>query len=288
MTKLLILLSAALLAAGCGGGGGGGSVAPASIVGRVLDIQTGGPPSPQASVGVPSASSVLTSAADGSFTLSANAGASQLLVTSAYPAFSFITAPAAGTTDVGDLWIGPQKVTLHGRIVDSSTTIPVSGATVRFAGVKGTTNGAGVFDLANVAYSDTNQASFWGIVGSINATNYFDQNFTASPNVAVASVVDVGDILITPSSNTTPPGPPYDIVGRVLPVGGSLGAVVTLKQNGSTVRVFNVGNDGVYTFWVPAGSYTITFAKAAQTAPTQNATVIQQNTVVHVPDVTLQ
>ncbi len=287
MKRIVILVAALLAVVGCGGGGGG-PVGTASIVGRVLDIQTGGPPSPQASVGVPSAGSVLTAVEDGSFTLSANAGSNQLLVTSQYPTFSFTTASASGTTDVGDLWIGPQKITLNGRIVDSATSIPVTGAKVAFAGVSGTTNGSGVFSLAGVAYADANQASFWGIVGVVKATNYFDQNFTSSPNVAVAGVVDVGDIIVTPSNNTTPPGDPFDITGRVLPIGGSTGAVVTLKLGGSAVRTFNVGSDGVYTFWVPAGSYTITYAKAAQTAPTQNATVVQQNIVVHVPDVTLQ
>ncbi len=285
-TPLIVVLLAAV---GCGGGGGGGSV-PATLVGRVIDVQTGGPPNPAANVGVPGAPSVATSLADGSFVVSTNAGASQLLVTSqiGYPSFTFTTSPASGITDVGDLWVGPSKVSVHGRALDSSTSLPITAASVTFGGGRTTSAADGTFNVPNVAYSATTQAAFWGILGNVQATNYFDQGFTAAPNLAVGGVVSVGDILVTPSNNSNPPPSPFDIVGRVLPVGTSSGTVVTLSLNGTPVRQFDVGADGVYTFWVApnATAYVVTFSHP--TTPTsQNASVSAQNVVVHVPDVTL-
>ena len=288
MKGSLALSLLALAAAGCGGGGSGAPVASATMVGRVLDVQTGGPPSPQASVAVPSITSSLTSISDGSFSLAVSAGANQLLVTSLYPAFSFSTKPASVVTDVGDLWIGPLKVTLRGRVIDASTLLPVSGAHVSFAGASGNSLADGTFGLLNVAYSNASQVAFAGIAGTLQATNYYDQSFTAGSNVAVSGSVDVGDLLVTPSNNSTPPGSPFDITGRVLPIGASVGTIVTLKQNNVAVRTFNVGADGVYSFWVPAAAYTVEYAKApSSTAPTQSATVVQQNSVIHVPDVTI-
>lgn len=280
------LLFATLLLAGCGGGGG--SAGNATIVGRVLDVQTGGPPSPQASVSVPSQTSVLTAIADGSFVLTAPAGTTQLLVTSSYPPFTFTIPPASGTATPGDLWIGPEKVDVTGRVVDSSTAVPIAGASVTLAGISATSLGDGTFTLPNVAYSSTSQAAFWGITGNISATNYFATTFTTAPNVAAAGIVAIGDVLMTASNNPNPPGAPYDIHGRVLPIGGSSGTVVTLSLGATAVRVFNVGSDGVYTFWVPTGSYTISYSRGSQSAPQQNANVVQTNTIVDVPDVTLQ
>jgi hypothetical protein len=97
----------------------------------------------------------------------------------------------------------------------------------------------------------------------------------------------VGDLLVTPSNDPNPPGPPYNITGRVLPIGGSLGCIVTLKQGATSLRIYNVGNDGKYYFWIAPGSYQITYQKNAQTAPTQNATITQPSDTVTVPDVTL-
>lgn len=290
MRLALALLTMALFIAGCGGGGGfGGGGATGQVVGRVLSVDTGGLLNPAATVQSGS-NSATTSLADGSFVLTASEGATTLIVDSngAEGVWTFTIPSVSGTIDVGDLWVGTERVELAGRVIDSTTSLPVSGATVSFGGRIGTTNAAGEFSLIDVAYSSATQTAFWGIVGTIRATDYFKADFSASPNVAVAGTVDVGDILITPLSDDTPPPVPHNITGRVLPIADAPGTLVTLRDSGGTaIRSFNVGTNGTYAFWVAPGSYTVEYVKGALTAPTQNVTVDTTDDVAQVPDVTL-
>jgi hypothetical protein len=293
--KRLILICAVLVIAllvGCGGGGGGGG-GGATLLGRVLSLATGGPLNPAPSVqkvgGSPSTTALL---ADGSFTL-ANVGngttqAQVIPNQDDWPLFTFNFPAASGNTVVGDLWVGPEQVTLHGRVVDAATSLPVANADVSFGGQNGKTNASGIFNLAGVGYSSATQTVFWGIIGTVRANAYFKTDFNAAPNLKDgADIVDVGDILLTPVSDDTPPGPAYNITGRVLPIGGSNGCIVTLKENGTDRRIFNVGNDGKYYFWIGPGNYTITYVLNAQSAPTQSVTLTQPNQIVTVQDVTL-
>lgn len=290
--KLALAVLTAILLGGCGGGGGGGPSGSASLIGRVLSITTGGPTNPAASIqgvsGSPSTNSDLT---DGSFTLTpVSNGTTQAKVIpnqNGWPVFTFTFPGAQGNTVIGDLWVGPEQVTLHGRILSTVNSQPIANASVSFGGQNGTTNASGVFDLPGVAYSSDTQSAFWGIVGTARANGFFKTDFNAAPNLAVGGVVDVGDILLTPSNDPNPPGPPYNITGRVLPIGGSAGCVVTLKQGATELRKYNVGNDGKYYFWIVPGTYTVTYQKNAQTAPDQIVNLTQPNQTVTVPDVTL-
>lgn len=287
MKALKITLGVALalaLAIGCGGGGGGGGGnggGLGSVVGRILDVRTGAAPNPQATVQT-SAANGLTDSADGSFTVASSTGTTQVTVIGGVgiPVFTFETAPVNGTTDIGDLWVGPETVTVRGKVLDSTTSDPVIGATVSFAGRTATTNTNGVFQLQNVAYASSTQVAFWGIAGSAKATGYFLNEFSAAPNAAIGGVVDVNDILLTPVSNPDPPGVPYNIWGKISPAADAPGTVVTLKQGGSTVRIFNVPADGVYLFWVPPGTYKISYQKGPKTAPDATATLDKPNSVV--------
>lgn len=284
---------ALILAIGCGGGGGSGSGSgtgggnPVTIVGRVIDVATGAPPATKPSI--QSSTQTVQAAADGSFSVSAPSGATQILVDSltADGTFTYTFPPASGTVDLGDLWIGPQKITLTGRIVDSTNGVPVSGAVVTFAGRQVSTAANGTFSIPQVAYSSASQAAFLGIVGSVNSSSYFLLNFTAAGSSVAGGVLSIGDLLITPSNDPNPPGTPYSITGVVKPLGTSAGTVVTLKQGGTAVRIFNVGSDGRYYFWVDPGTYTVSYAKQALTAPTQTVTVHNLGETDTVPDVTL-
>ncbi len=273
-------MAALSLLPGCGGGGGGGALA--TLVGRILNVESGGPTNPQSSVQVGSRST-LTSATDGSFQLSAPKNTTQLSVDTFNPnlgVWTFTFPPANGVTDVGDLWVGPERVTLTGKVRDSTTANPVAGASVSFAGRSATSAADGSFSLLDVAYSSATQTAFWGIVGTVRATGYFRTDFSAQPNLAVGGVVDVGDVFLTPLSDPNPPGPPFNIWGIVTASGGPQGAIVRLKQNGNDVRVFNVGADGKYLFFVAPGTYTINATKGAQTAPDQQVTLTQPNEVI--------
>ena len=281
---LLIVVATALSLNGCGGSGGGGG-GTATITGRVIYVETGGAPNPAATVQVGS-STITTDATDGSFTITnAPTGITALTVNtnSAAGVWTFKIAAATATTteDVGDLWVGPQKVTLTGAVLDSSTSSPISGAAVSFGGVRGTTNASGIFSLTPVAYPNTNFAAFWGIVGNVTATNYFANTFSASPNTSVAGTVTVASVLLTPLSNTTPPPPPYNIWGRITPTAEGANCTVTLLQNGTAMRKTIADSTGTYYFWIVPGTYTLHFVSGTHTdASDPTVTVKSTNDVV--------
>ncbi|MBS1718681.1 MAG: hypothetical protein JSS72_13215 [Armatimonadetes bacterium] len=290
MKRILLVLTFVCLLLGCGGGGGGGGSNSISLTGRVLDVEKGGPFNPAASI-QDNLTSVSASVTDGSFVLPADSTTTSVIVdskVSGNPAFTF-TFPAHSTTaDLGDLWVGPQQVSMTGKIVDSSSGAGVAGATVSFAGRSALTDSTGTFTLLGVAYPTSSLASFWGISGSVSATNYFATTFSASPNSAVGGVVSLPDIPMTPTSDSNPPNTPYNIWGRISPSGAALGTVVTLLDNTNTpVRVYNVSSTGTYYFWVTPGVYTITFVNGALTSPNQTVTLTKANQVVE-KDATLQ
>lgn len=284
--KLIGLLLVVLVIFGCGGGGGGGGVGGnATLVGRILDVKTGGPISPVATV--QSGGQTGQTAADGSFQLAVPAGTSGVTVDAgAYGVFTFPSNSATGVTDVGDLWVGPQKVAVTGRVLDSTNGSGVAGATVSFAGKKATTNAVGTYRLEGVAYNSASLAAFWGIVGSATAPNYFKVDFTASGKSAASGVVTLDDIRMTPSSEENPPPFPFTIWGQISPGASAAGTIVTLKQGGTAVRVYNVGADGAYYFWVVPGSYTIEARKGALAAD-GSANLTETNQVIR-KDLTLQ
>lgn len=284
MMKRLALLMALIIALACGGGGSGGPTVTAIIVGRVLDVSTGGPVSPAATVQVGSSS--VQTASDGSFQLTVPQGSTSLSVDAGSEGlWTFTYAAADGTTDVGDLWVGPSKVTVTGRVLDASNGLGVKGALVSFAGRSATTNAAGTFVLQQVAYSSQTQTAFWGIKGTVKATNYFTTSFSAQPNTASGGVVTVNDILMTRTSTEIPPDPPYNIYGSIAPSAEANGTIVTLKLAGTPVRIYNVGSTGQFYFWVEPGTYTLEAVHGGKSG-TADVTVDAVNSVVR-QDVTL-
>ena len=286
MSRVLVGLLLAVLIAGCGGGGGG--TPQVTVLGRVLQVATGGPPNPAASV-QSGGTSTLTALSDGSFSIQVSRNTAALLVDplNASGTWTFAFAPVTATTDIGDLWIGPERVRLQGRVVNSTNNLPVPDATVSFAGRSGTTNAAGQFDLADVAYSSATQTAFWGIAGTVRATGFFASEFSAQPNLAAGGIVTVTDVLLTPSSSPIPPGPPYNVWGRISPSANAPGTVVTAKLGGVTVRLFNVGADGTYRLWLNPGTYVLSYANGALSAPDETVVLTTPNQVIQ-RDVLLQ
>jgi len=280
MSRILLGLFAILgvLLAGCGGGGGPATTF--TVTGRVLSVVSDGPVNPSARIQV-GGTTATTNAADGSFTIQVPSGTTSLTVDtlSSFGVFVFTVPSITADSDVGDLWVGPEKVTVTGTVRNSTDSTPIANADVNFGGVVGKTNASGGFSLSNVAYSTDNIQGFFSVVGSARATGFFASNFSPT-QPAVAGVVTVDDILLTPSTDTTPPPGPYNIWGRINPSSLAAGTLVTLSQNGNAVRQFTVGSDGKYFFWVPAGTYTISFANGSHTAADQSVTLAQQNQVV--------
>ena len=288
MKQKLLLFLVGLVLVACGGGGPISSIA---ITGRVLDISTGGPTTNPSTV-QSSTATVNTHVVDGFFSLGGNKGESQLLVSApsllGYPVFTY-TFPALnqGTNDVGDLWVGPEQVTVTGVVENAADNSPIPNVVVRFGGQIATTDASGTFNVQHVAYSSANTAGFLGLSGRVEATNFLSNEFTPNGNTAVSGVVNVGVVLMSPVDSNTPPPPPFNIWGIIAPSNLANGTIVTLKDNGGTpVRRFTVGVDARYQFWVQAGQYTIDFANGTHTAPTQNVT-LNNNTDVIRRDATL-
>ena len=281
IAKLIVLLFTALGLLSCGGGGGGGA-AGITLTGRVLSIVTGGSLNPAVIVQSTTGATATTSIIDGSFSVSSPSGSTSLLVNSAALGVFTFTFPTAtqATTDIGDLWVGPEKVTVVGTLQNAASGLGISGGKVQFGGQNAVTDSTGQFAIANVAYSSTSTAGFLGLVGNAAATGFFPNTFTSSGNTAVSGLVDVGIVLLTPLSDSTPPGSPYTIWGKVSPAANALGTIVTLKQSGSAIRQFNVGLDGKYQFWVPVGTYTIEYKNGSLTAPTQTVTLTLPTDVI--------
>jgi hypothetical protein len=270
-----------LVLAACGGG------PPSSIriTGRVLDISTGGPTTSASSV-QSSTITVNTSVIDGSFIGGGKKDEAQLLVSApsllGYPVFTYSFPPLKQTqNDVGDLWVGPQQVTVRGIVQNAADNSPIPNAVVRFGGQFATTDNTGTFNILQVAYSNTNTSGFLGLSGRVEATNFLANEFTAGGNTAVSGIVNIGVVLMSPLSSSNPPPTPFNIWGIISPSNLASGTIVTLKDTGGTpVRRFTVGVDARYQFWVQAGQYSLEFVNGTHTAPTQNVTLNNNSDVI--------
>lgn len=282
MKKNFLLLLVGLVLVGCGGGP---PIASIHISGRVLDISTGGPTTNATSV-QSSTNTVNTSVVDGSFLLGGSKGETSLLVSApsllGYPVFTYTFQPLnQNQNDVGDLWVGPEQVTVRGIVENAADNSPIANAVVRFGGQLATTDASGTFNVLHVAYSSANTSGFLGLSGRIEATNFLANEFTAAGNTAVSGIVTVGIVLLSPVDSNTPPPPPFNIWGLVAPSNLSNGTIVTLKDSiGTPIRRFTVGVNARYQFWVPAGQYSIDFANGTHTAPTQNVTLNNNSDVI--------
>jgi hypothetical protein len=264
---------------------GGGPISSIKISGRVLDISTGGPTT-NASTVQSSTSTVSTKVVDGSFLVGGAKGETQLLVSApallSYPVFTYtFKALTQNQNDVGDLWVGPEQVTVTGVVQNAADNSPIANAVVRFGGQLATTDSSGTFNVLQVAYSSTNTSGFLGLSGRAEATNFLSNEFTPGGNTAVSGVVNIGVVLLSPVDSNTPPPTPFNIWGLIAPSNLANGTIVTLKDSGGTpVRRFTVGVNARYQFWVPAGQYSIDFANGTRTAPTQNVTLINNTDVI--------
>lgn len=296
---IVIAVAALIWAAfGCGGGGGGTTGGTTgggfTVVGRVIWASTGAAPNPPATVQVGTASAS-TDPGDGSFLLEVAAGSSTAVVVyrasqgSDPISFTFSFQPIAeGVLDIGDLWIGPSRVTVVGRVLSTADNGPIAGATVRFAGRSGQTDAAGTYTLEEVAYDPNNLAAFLGIQGTVTSPGFNAQTFFPDSG-AMDGVVTIPDVLMSPVSDPNPPPTPYNIWGLISPQPAASGTIVTLLRDGVPVRQFNVGTDQRYAFWITQGTYTLRFQNPGLglSAPDVTVTLSQNDEVIR-KDATLQ
>ena len=269
---LLILLSGSI--AGCGGGSGGTSGGTATsgggatrLTGRVLSIVTGGPLSPVPAV--QAGSNRVNAGPDGAFLIASGSGSVSLLVdTAAFGVFSFPETAVSGvTTDVGDLFVGPERVSVTGTVRDAASGAGLPGALLDFGGRRAVSNADGSFTIADVAYSSASTAGFLGLVGNARKDGYVAVQFTANNNLPNGGTVSIGDVLLSANSDPSPPGLPFTVFGTVSPNALAVGAIVHLYDaTGTEVRRFTVGNDAQYRFFVAPGAYTVTAESGGRTA----------------------
>jgi hypothetical protein len=266
---------------GCGGGGGGGT-STVQVSGRVFSVVTSGAPNPAAQFAV-GERRVLTDPSDGSFTLEVPVNTDSATVDpriTGWPGFTFTFPAVTEDTDLGDLWIGPEKVTVRGRLLDASTGTAVSGGTVAFGGGIGQSGADGRFSLAGIAYSSENPSGFAGIEGAVRATNYFAASFSGGFETPVAGAIDIGDVLLVPLGSSEPPGTPYNVFGRVLPTALAAGARVEIRLGGVLVRDLAVGSDGRYYAWLEPGTYAVQARNGAQVSGVETVNLTQTNQVI--------
>ncbi len=290
MRLILLFLIAALLA-GCGGGGGGGGLGNVAATGRIIWLSSGTGPNPPATVQIGNLSAQTDTG--GNFQIAAPAGSTSLLVVyqpvgGSAVTFRFDIPPLQANQDLGDFYIGPEKITVTGRVLSAVDGSAIPGASVRFAGRMGVTDASGRFNLPEVAYDSGNVAAFLGLEGRVTKTGFFARDFFPSAG-AVAGVVTIEDLSLSPEGGTSPPGNPANIEGFISPAGSAPGTVVKLLQNGTPVRQFTVGSDAHYGFFVVAGSYVIQYHNLINglSAPDESVTLAGANQVVR-RDVTLR
>lgn len=283
---LALSLSLLTLLAGCGGGGGGstgggGGGTTISILGRIIWIENGGAPAPQATVRIGTLTT-LTNNVDGGFNLDVPAGATTLTVSTTVagvPIIRTFNFPAASASvDLGDLFIGPSEVSVTGRVVDSTNGTGVAGARVSIAGRTAVAAANGSFTVTQVAYSAASLSVFLGLQGEASAANYFI-GFFSPPSGAVGGVVDVGSVSLVPTGGDSPPPLPTNLTVNVAPGGSS--ATVEVLLASTVIRTGTADAAGKVTFWLPAGTYTVRATKAAQngTAPVTITTPSSQTSV---------
>lgn len=285
--KKFWLLFLMLLLVGCGGGGGGGSV---HISGLVLWLANSTGPTPAATVQVGSAAT--TTAADGFFLLTVPAGTTSCTViytpTVGTPVtFTFSFPPVSGDTDLGDLIVGPEKISVSGKVVSTSDGSAIAGASVVLGGKQALTDSLGNYLLTEVAYDSGATNAFLSLVGRAGKSGFFTRAFSPD-GLPVGGVASISDIALQPDSGTEPPDTPYVILGSVGPSALATGSVVDLYQGTLLVRRYNVGTDHKYGFWVPVGTYIIRAYKpsTALTAPDITVTLTSPTQVAK-RDVTL-
>ena len=270
----------ALILVGCGGGGGGGHAV--ILVGRVLWIETNAAPDPAATVSA-SGNATTTDLIDGSFTLTAAVGETSVTVSYSNGGppivFTFSFPPASGTVDLGDVYIGPEKVTVHGTVKDASDDSLLPGALVKLAGRSATTDANGEFNLLNVAYSSSNSAAFGDLIGEVSKPLYVTRQFNP-PTVAIGGVVEVGSLLISPESQDQPPPFPANVTGTVLPVNFGAGSTVQLLQGVTVIRTTTADGSGQFGFFAGVGTYTVHAFDGSGHDGTAGVTVTSQNVQV--------
>lgn len=260
---------------GCGSGGGGSSTTTTEVVtGYVYDVATGTAPTATARVTIAGRST--TTGSDGSFALAAPAGLQSVAITATgYMSRNYTTTIPTVTNGqsvtLDPLWLtsqsGGNTAVAVGTVEDLSTVKPVAGATVTVAGISATTAADGTFTISDLPVGLGGATG--AVIGEITAPKYQKRTITTDAlggYVLGTGSNDLGTLFITSSAiSGNPPGGPYTITGIVTVASiPTAGIGVTLTGGASSTTVTN----GIYSFWVAPGTYTITASDTGSSAST--------------------
>ena len=298
MKKCSLLLFSALIfvggiLVGCGGGGGGGgSITPVQITGRVLRAETGAAPSPAATVTI--AGQNAATQADGTFTFSSvpsNAVSVSITAAGAVARTVTITLKTGQGNDLGDIFISDlgYNANVNGRVVTQDTLQPVRNAVVTIAGASTTTLADGTFSILNLPVGLGNTA---GTVGKVVANGYDVKLITADLLKFGLGVGNnpIGDILIASPVSGIPPAGPFTIKGTLTLLSAKVSTPFQVNLTGGLGVGLTVNSDasGNYSFWVPAGAYTVTVpAQNGFGAQTASVTLVRADQPVTVPTINI-
>ena len=267
------ILSLALLSSlwGCGGGGGGGGAAPSTVTGYVYLIGVGTtlPPNPAASVTI--GGTTVTTGVDGSFSFPSVPSNSTKISISAAGAVALsqslpVLTPNT-TNNLGNIFLTSTgtgyTAVATGTVVDGTTLLPISNATVQINGQTVITGTTGAFTVSALPVGLGGNST---PVGQVTASGYDvkplvldlplgDSTPPAAPN-------DLGNILLSNPVPGTVPGIPFDIIGTATLQGQSdaSGTTVTLLDiNNNPITATSTQQNGAWSLWVVAGHYTVRF-----------------------------
>jgi len=256
---LLLLLNA------CGGGGGLGPVA--ILQGRVVMVGTGLPPNPPATVQA-GGRRATTDTQEGTFRLAVPPDTTQLVVQAqGIPepfTFRLPTLQAGQTYDLGDLYIGPEKVVVRGRIVDAITQNPLENAIISLLGQLAQSDSNGRFTLNDVAY-DPN-----GVLdpeGTIQRTGYLQRRFVVD-QPPIQGEIELGDIPLQPETDDNPPNTPGNVQGTVQvptesPVGTRIDIFSPPDAQFPIESVIVTRAGGEFRLWLLPGNYRLVFTSVS-------------------------
>ncbi len=278
-----------LLLAGCGGGGGGFG-GGAILQGRVVLVGTGTPPNPPATV-IVGGVSTRTDPQNGSFRFGVDPSARTLTVrTPGLPDFTFPLPPLewGKTTDLGDLYVGPQTVAVQGRIVNALTQQPVGEAEITLLGQRTLSNETdGKFTLNNVAYDPNGLLDYEGL---IEKADFLPQPFLVD-QPAIDGVIQLGDLLIAPVSDENPPPAPGNVRGVVVaPPSPELTRIDIYSPPNAQFPNESVvvgRSDGAFALWLLPGQYKLVFTLGSRSA-TRTITVQSLQTPLNLGTIELQ
>lgn len=276
------MMAIALLLAGCGGGGvggGGGGGGEAILQGRVVLVGTGTAPNPPATV-IAGNVSVTTDPQNGSFRFGVDPATRTLIVRTPglQEDFTFNLPPLASgtTTDLGDLYVGPQKVAVQGRVVNALTQEAVGEAQITLLGQSTLSNTTdGKFTLNDIAY-DPNGAL--DSEGTIQKEGFLPQRFLVDQPPSVEGIIQLGDLLIIPVIDENPPPAPGNVRGRVAvpspetPQFTRIDIYTPPNALEAYESVIVSNTDGGFALWLLPGQYRLEFTKGTRRA-TRNITV---------------